>query len=469
MQKLNGFPIIPAQPDAPHLITPLPGPRSSALTKRDRRVTSPSYTRDYPLVVESAIGSVITDPDGNRFLDMTAGIAVTATGHCHPYVVDAIKRQSEKCLHMSGTDFYYESQIQLAERLSVLAPMKCKNRIFFTNSGAESVEAALKLARYHTGRQHVIAFIGAFHGRTYGAMSLGASKMIQSMGFKPLVPQISHVDYPDPYRPLGAERNVTDHTINEINLVFKHKVGPNEVAAIFVEAIQGEGGYIVPPDDFLPRLRELCSKHGIMMVCDEVQSGMGRTGRLWCVEHSNVEPDMVTSAKGIASGLPLGALIAPESIMDWKYGSHASTFGGNPVSCAASSATLDLLEAGLLENATSSGEVLLAGLNQIKSEHVCVGDARGRGLMTAIDFVKSRKSRDPDPDTRNRVVLACFQRGLLLLGCGESAIRFCPALTITEKQIKTALLILHDAIREVVSDTNQEILHEPSNDSKTLA
>ena len=460
MRMINGFPLIPNQPDAPVLKTPLPGPKAKSLTERDRQVTSPSYTRDYPLVVDHAIGSVVTDPDGNRFLDMTAGIAVTATGHCHPYVVDAIRRQTEKCLHMSGTDFYYESQIRLAERLAQLAPMRGKNRVFFTNSGAESNEAALKLARYHTGRQHVIAFIGAFHGRTYGAMSLGASKVIQSQGFKPLVPQISHVDYPNPYRPLGAEKNVTDHSINEINMIFKRKVAPDEVAAIFVEAIQGEGGYIVPPDDFLPRLRALCTEHGIMMVCDEVQTGMGRTGKMWCVQHSGVEPDMVTSAKGIASGLPLGALIAPEHIMNWTYGSHASTFGGNPVSCAASCATLDLLEAGLLENAALMGKHLMAQLIQFRDDIEQVGDARGKGLMAAIDFVKDLTTREAHPDLRNRVIQSCFKRGLLVMGCGESAIRFCPALTVSEKQIDTAMSILHDAILEAVAMKPQENLNE---------
>ncbi|MBN1561041.1 acetyl ornithine aminotransferase family protein [candidate division KSB1 bacterium] len=446
---IKDFPLIPMQPEAPRIRTRLPGPKVKALTARDRRVTSPSYTRDYPLVVDRAIGSVITDPDGNLFLDMTAGIAVVASGHSHPYVLDAIRRQSERCLHMSGTDFYYESQIELAERLVKSAPMKGKNRIFFTNSGAESIEAALKLSRYHTGRQHVIAFIGAFHGRTYGAMSLGASKVIQSQGFKPLVPQISHVDYPNPYRPVGHEKNVTDHTMREIETVFKHKVSPDEVAAIFVEAIQGEGGYIVPPDDFLPRLRELCTTHGIMLVCDEVQSGMGRTGKMWGIEHSGVEPDMITSAKGIASGLPLGALIARQKIMDWPYGSHASTFGGNPVSCAASLATLDLLEAGLMRNAETVGDFLIKHLQNLAKEFDVIGDVRGRGLMAAIEFVQDRSSRHTFAEFRNGVVQECFHRGLLVLGCGESAIRFCPALTVSERQIETAITIMHEAIKAV--------------------
>ncbi len=452
MKSVKDYALIPDQPDAPRIVTGLPGPGASGLIDRDNTVTSPSYTRDYPLVVEKAIGSTITDPDGNIFLDMTAGIAVTATGHCHPYVVEKILEQTGKCLHMSGTDFFYESQILLAERLTDLAPMTGKNRIFFTNSGAESIEAALKLARYHTKRQHIIGFIGAFHGRTYGAMSLGASKVVQSQGFKPLVPQISHVDYPNPYRPVGHEANVTDHSLHEIETVFTRKVGPDEVAAIFVEAIQGEGGYIVPPDDFLPRLRDLCTKHGIMLVCDEVQSGMGRTGTMWAVEHNGVEPDMITSAKGIASGLPLGALIAGEEIMDWPYGSHASTFGGNPVSCAASLATLDLLQAGLVDNARIVGDFLQKELHGLKREFNVVGDVRGRGLMAAIEFVWDRESRDIFPAFRNQVILECFKRGLLVLGCGESALRFCPALTVTEQQISTALSIIHDAIYTSVNN-----------------
>ena len=446
MKTLNDFPLVPEQPEAPVLVTDLPGPRVHEMTNRDRQVTSPSYTRDYPLVVDHAIGSVIFDPDGNRFLDMTAGIAVTAGGHCHPYIVDAIQRQSQRCLHMSGTDFYYESQILLAERLTALAPMSGVNRVFFTNSGAESIEAALKLARYHTGRQHVIGFIGAFHGRTYGAMSLGASKVIQSEGFKPLVPQISHVDYPNPYRPVGFEANVTDHSFHELNTVFKSKVSPKEVAAIFVEAIQGEGGYIVPPDDFLPRLRELCTKHGILLVCDEVQSGMGRTGKMWAINHVNVEPDMITCAKGIAGGLPLGALIAREHVMNWPYGSHASTFGGNPVCCAASLATLDLLQGGLIENAAKVGEILLAELRHLQDQFENIGDVRGRGLMVAFELIKDRISKEPDAALRNRVVQFCFKQGLLVLGCGESAVRLCPALTVSPQQIKTAVTILKRAL-----------------------
>ncbi|NLF08735.1 MAG: acetyl ornithine aminotransferase family protein [Pirellulaceae bacterium] len=447
------FTLIPEQPSAPALVCDVPGPKAQHLVARDKEVMSSSYTRDYPLVIDSAIGSVVTDPDGNRFLDMTAGIAVTATGHSHPYVVKAIQKQAARFLHMSGTDFYYDQEIELAERLAKLAPMKGRNRVFFTNSGAEAIEAAFKLARHQTGRQHVLAFWGAFHGRTFGAMSLSGSKAIHRKRFLPVVPQITHVTYPNPFRPIdicGSE-SVVDFTINEIErTVFRREVTPDQVAAIFVEAIQGEGGYIVPPPDFLPRLRDLCNRYGILMVCDEVQCGMGRTGKMWAVEHVGVEPDIVASAKGIASGMPLGAIVAREEIMDWPPGSHASTYGGNPVACAASLATLDLLEGGLIENARVVGDHLMVRLIELKEKLPAIGDVRGVGLMAAADFVTDRETRGHDAETRNRVVQECFRRGLLMLGCGESAIRFCPALTISEKQIDTAIDIFREAVKAAV-------------------
>ena len=446
--------LIPEQPDAPELVTEIPGPRALALIERDRRVTSPSYTRDYELVIDHAIGSVVTDPDGNRYLDMTAGIAVTAAGHCHPYVLEAIRKQVDRYLHMSGTDFYYDQQIVLAERLAELAPMSGSNRVFFTNSGAEAVEAAFKLARHHTGRQHVIAFWGAFHGRTFGAMSLCGSKVVHRRHFMPMVPQISHVSYPNPYRPAGpgGPEGVVDFTMHEIReTLFKREVAPEEVAAIFVEPIQGEGGYIVPPDDFLPRLRELCDRYGILLVCDEVQSGMGRTGKLWAVEHVGVEPDIVCTAKGVASGMPLGAMIAREGIMNWPPGSHASTFGGNPVSCAASLATLELLERGLMTNAADVGDYLIGKLRQLQQRFANIGDVRGRGLMVCADFVTDAETHEGDVDTRNRLLRECFRHGLLLLGCGESAIRFCPALTITRTQVDAALDVFQDRVAAVTN------------------
>ena len=443
------FVLIPEQPEAPALVGPIPGPKAAEWVARDQQVMSPSYTRDYPLVIDQAIGSVVTDADGNRFLDLTAGIAVTSTGHCHPHVVEAIQKQATRFLHMSGTDFYYDQEILLAERLARLAPMSGKNRVFFTNSGAEAIEAAFKLARHQTGRQHVIAFWGAFHGRTFGAMSLSGSKAIHRKRFMPMVPQITHVTYPNPFRPadLHADRSLTDFTIHEIeHTVFRREVGPDEVAAIFVEPIQGEGGYLIPPADFLPRLRELCSRHGILLVCDEVQCGMGRTGKMWAVEHVGVEPDIIALAKGIASGMPLGAILAREEIMNWPPGSHASTFGGNPVACAAALATLDLLEGGLMENAARVGAHLVERLRKVQDEFPAIGDVRGIGLMVAADFVVDRESRRGDGEMRNRVVMECFRRGVLALGCGESAVRFCPALTITEKQIDAAVGVFREAV-----------------------
>lgn len=442
------FPLIPEQPAAPHLVTPLPGPKAKALVDRDQVVTSPSYTRDYPLVMESGIGSVVVDPDGNRFLDMAAGIAVNATGHSHPYVVEAIIEQTRRFIHMSGTDFFYRPQIELAERLAKLAPMSGRNRVFFTNSGAEALEAAFKLSRYHTQRQNVIAFWGAFHGRTYGAMSLTGSKAIQQKRFGPMVPGVQHVTYPNPYRPAGnvGVDKIVDFTFDEIERIFKRKVDPSGVAAIFVEPIQGEGGYIVPPSDFFPRLRELCDQHGILLVCDEVQSGFGRTGRMWAVQHYGVEPDIITSAKGIASGMPLGAMIARESVMDWPYGAHASTFGGNPVACAASLATIDLLEAGLIDNAAKVGAHLQSKLREMQKSMPCIGDVRGKGLMVVAEFIKPDGGKTPDPELRNKTVMAAFNRGLLVLGCGESGIRFSPALTVSEAQIDTAVKLLGEAI-----------------------
>jgi 4-aminobutyrate aminotransferase len=445
----NDLVLIPEQPEAPAIKGPLPGPKAKALIERDERVTSPSYTRGYGLVADKAIGCVLTDPDGNRFLDLTAGIAVNATGHSHPHVVDAIAKQASRYLHMSGTDFYYDQQIRLAERLGDLAPMKGKNRILFTNSGAEAIEGALKLARYHTGRQHIIAFWGAFHGRTYGAMSLGGSKAVQRRRFRPMVPEVTHVSYPNTFRPAapGGANDVVDFTLGEINNALKRTVAPDEVAAVFVEPIQGEGGYIVPPDDFMPRLRELCTNHGILLVCDEVQSGMGRTGKMWASEHTGVEPDIVCSAKGIASGMPLGAVIARGEVMNWPPGSHASTFGGNPVSCAAALATIDLLEAGLLKHTAEVGGYLIDRLRPMKETYAAIGDVRGRGLMICADFVRDERTRVPDGRTRDVVITECFNRGVLVLPCGESGLRFCPPLTITTEQIDAALVVFEEALR----------------------
>src|SRR5579871_5833805 len=371
----------------PSIRTQLPGPRAQALLERDERYMSPSYTRVYPLVCARGSGAVIEDVDGNLFLDFTAGIAVTATGHCHPKVVAAIQDQASKLIHMSGTDFYYEPQIDLAQKLAELAPGMSPKRVFFTNSGAEALEAALKLARWHTGRSRVIAFFGAFHGRTYGAMSLSGSKLVHRRGFAPLVPDIHHVAYPRGCR--GCDNGQADCECVRLieETVLRRIAPPDEVAAIFVEPIQGEGGYYVPPAGFLPAPRALCDKPGFLLVADEVQTGMGRTGKLYAVEHWDVEPDIICLAKGIASGMPLGAIIAREEVMDWPSGSHASTFGGNPVSCRAALATLDLREGGYIANAAERGEQLKQGLQRLQKKFAQLGEVRGLGLMVAMDLI----------------------------------------------------------------------------------
>jgi 4-aminobutyrate aminotransferase len=431
----------------PHIHTDLPGPRAQAFLERDERFMSPSYTRVYPLVVERGSGAVIEDVDGNRFLDFTAGIAVTSTGHCHPAVTAAIQDQAAKLIHMSGTDFYYEPQIDLAQRLAESVPGKSAQRVFFTNSGAEALEAALKLARWHTGRTRAVAFLGAFHGRTYGAMSLSGSKLVHRRGFSPLVPDIHHVPYPRGCTVCSDAAGCA--CVRQIEeTLFKRTAPPDEVAAIFVEPIQGEGGYHVPPPGFLPALRGLCDRHGILLVADEVQTGMGRTGKLYAVEHWHVQPDIICLAKGIASGMPLGAILAREEVMDWPPGSHASTYGGNPVSCRAALVTLDLLQQRYMANAAQRGEQLKQGLLRLQRAHATIGDVRGLGLMVAADVIKDGDRQLPDPALRDDLVQAAFRRGLLLLGCGESAIRFCPPLCISAAQVETALTILNEVLAE---------------------
>ncbi|MBY0459661.1 MAG: acetyl ornithine aminotransferase family protein [Gemmataceae bacterium] len=425
----------------PDIRTPLPGPNGAEMLARDKLYVSPSYTPVYPLFVDSGSGAVIRDVDGNLFLDFTAGIAVTNTGHCHPEVVAAIQDQAAKLLHMSGTDFYYRPQIDLAEKLAKIAPGPTPKKVFFCNSGAEALEGALKLARWHTKRTRVVAFFGSFHGRTYGAMSLSASKLIHRRGFSPLVPDIHHVNFPKAC-PEGGTCAGKCRMIAEIeDTLFKRTCPPEEVAAVFVEPVQGEGGYHPLPPGCLPALRELCDRHGILLVADEVQSGMGRTGKMWAVEHYGVEPDIVCSAKGIASGMPLGAIIAKAHIMDWPPGSHASTFGGNPVSCCAALATLDLLDREYLANATARGHQLRDGLRALAARHQELSNVRGLGLMTAADL--------PSGAARERVIQGAFGRGLLLLGCGESAIRFCPPLCVTEAQVATCLAILDGVLGAV--------------------
>jgi 4-aminobutyrate aminotransferase len=437
----------------PDIRTDLPGPKASELLLRDAEYVSPSYTRSYPLVVERGSGAVIEDVDGNLFLDFTAGIAVTNTGHCHPEVVAAIKDQSEKLLHMSGTDFYYRPQIELAERLAKAAPGATPKKVFFANSGAETVEGALKLARWHTRRNRAVAFLGAFHGRTYGAMSLSGSKLAHRRGFSPLVPDVHHVPFPRSCPEGGCDAGCA--LVKEIeDTLFKRVCPPDEVAAIFAEPVQGEGGYYPMPPGCLPALRRLCDRHGILLVLDEVQSGMGRTGKLFAAEHYGVEPDIICLAKGIASGLPLGAIVAKADVMDWPSGSHASTFGGNPVACRAALATLDLLEREYIRNAAERGEQLRGGLRALADKHDCLANVRGLGLMTAVDVVHPGSPPAPNPGLREQAIHAAFRCGLLLLGCGESAIRFCPPLCVTAGQVETALRVL-DGVLAAVPPTAQ--------------
>jgi 4-aminobutyrate aminotransferase len=437
----------------PHIKTDLPGPKAKALIERDRAVVSPSYTRSYPFVMARGSGAVVEDVDGNVFLDCTAGIAVAATGHSHPDVVRAVTEQAQRFLHMSGTDFYYEPQVKLAEELAAIAPIEGGVRSFFGNSGAEAVEACIKLSRYATRRTNIIAFLGAFHGRTLGALSLTASRAIQRRGFGPMAPGVFHAPYPDCYRcPIGLKpESCAAECLNYLeNEIFLHLVSPDEIAAIFIEPIQGEGGYVIAPDQFLQRLRELTRTHGMLLVVDEVQSGMGRTGRMFAIEHAHVFPDAIAVAKGIASGLPLGVAIARAEAMEaWPPGAHASTFGGNPVACAAAIATLRLLQDTLMANAASVGLHLMAGLEALAGKHPLIGDVRGRGLMIGVELVRDRQTKERAGRERDAVVMAAFRRGLLLLGAGANSIRFSPPLVLTRDQAEIAVRIVDEALTEV--------------------
>ena len=426
-----------------------PGEFAKRWVERDDAVISPSYTRSYPLVVESASGCIITDVDRNRFLDFTSGIAVAATGHCHPKVVRAIRAQAGRLIHMSGTDFYYPQQILLGERLSELTGGNRK--VFLTNSGTESTEAAIKLARFTTKRPYLISFVGGFHGRTLGALSLSASKPIHRKGFGPLVPGVLHAPYPNPYRPPAgiAKEDCSDFVLSWIRDQIGRLIPLEEVAAIFVEPIQGEGGYIVSPPDFLIRLADLAREFGIVLVVDEIQSGIGRTGKMFAYEHAGVTPDVILIAKGIASGLPLGAMVARGSLMTWESGAHANTFGGNPIACEAAMVTLDLVENGLMQHAEKMGRMILSRLRQMQKEHRIIGDVRGLGLMIGIELVRDRSTKEPATEERNEVIKRCFERGLLLLGCGASTIRFVPPLIIKNAEAEEALAIFEGVLTEV--------------------
>jgi len=437
----------------PKLITSLPGPKAKAIIDRDDQVISPSYTRSYPLVAARGEGAIVEDPDGNRFLDFAAGIAVVATGHCHPKVVKAIQEQAAKLIHMSGTDFYYENMVQLAEKLAKLAAAtsagRGPQRVYFGNSGTEAIEAAIKLARYHTGRGQFVAFVGAFHGRTMGSLALTASKSVQKKGFFPVMPGVHHMPYAYCYR-CAYGKSPDSCAVECVKAIetelFRTTVPAQEVAAIFVEPVQGEGGYVVPPRKFFDELRSLADKHGILVVADEVQSGMGRTGKMFASEHFGLEPDIIALAKGIASGMPLGAMVARAELMSWKPGAHASTFGGNPVAVAASLATIELLEQELVENAGRVGAHLMDRLRDLPQRIPIVGDVRGLGLMIGIELVQDQKTKERAPELRDRVVQMCFERGLLVLGAGPNTIRLCPPLVINKDQADFAAQTIEECL-----------------------
>jgi len=435
--------------DLPKLIGPLPGPRARAIIERDARVVSPSYTRSYPLVAERGEGATVEDVDGNRFLDFSAGIAVVATGHCHPRVVEAIQKQAARLIHMSGTDFYYEEMVALAEKLAEIAPGDEPRRVSFGNSGAEAIEGSIKLARYATGRDQIIAFFGSFHGRTMGALSLTARKAVQRAGFGPLIPGVVHAPYPYCYRcPFGRQpESCAVECVKHIeDTVLKTIAPPEDTAAIVVEPVQGEGGYVVPPKKFFDALARVASQNGILLIFDEVQSGMGRTGKMWAAEHFGAVPDILAVAKGIASGMPLGATVARADLMTWPPGAHASTFGGNPVCCAAALATIALLEEELMENAARMGAHLMDRMRAWPARFPHVGDVRGLGLMMGIELVRDQQTREKAPELRDRVLLQAFERGLLLLGAGDNTIRLCPPLVVTRDQCDFAMETLEECL-----------------------
>jgi 4-aminobutyrate aminotransferase len=431
----------------------LPGPKGRAIVEADAKFVTPSYPRpSFKLVAESGSGVWVEDVDGNVFLDCNAGVAVCSTGHCHPEVVRAIQDQAAKLIHMCGTDYYYRQMPELAQKLDEIVPVRRPTRTHFANSGTEAVETALKLAMHATGREKFIAFFGSFHGRTLGSLSLTSSRAAQRMGFKRQVLDVVHVPYPNDYRnPFSAEDcgngGATQGALNWIeNRLFKSTTPPEEVAAIVVEAVQGEGGYLPAPEGFLQGLRRICDEHGIMLIVDEVQSGMGRTGKMFALEHYGVQADIVCIAKGIASGLPMGACVARADLMNWKPGAHASTFGGNPVAATAALKTIELLQRELIANSAEVGGYLKRGLEKLMAKHECIGDVRGFGMMIGVEFVKDKTTRTPDPEMRDRVEVASFERGLILLGCGPNTIRWSPPLILTKENVDVALEIFDEAI-----------------------
>ncbi len=439
--------------DLPLLNGPLPGPRATAIIERDRRAISSSYTRAYPLVADCAEGAIVQDVDGNRFLDFNAGIAVVATGHCHPKVVDAVQKQAARLIHMSGTDFYYEGIVILAEELAETAPGDVARRVSFGNSGAEAVEGSIKLARWSTRRDKIIAFFGSFHGRTLGALSLTARKAVQRAGFGPLIPGVVHSPYPNCYRcAFGKEKgSCAVECVKHIEDTIFNTISPaEETAAFVIEPVQGEGGYVVPPKKFFDELSRVANQNGILLICDEVQSGMGRTGKMWASEHFDLVPDILAVAKGIASGMPLGATVARADLMTWPPGSHASTFGGNPVCCSAALATIALLREGLVDNAARMGAHLMGRLRDWPARFPVVGEVRGMGLMIGVEFVRDQETKEKAPHLRDRIVELAFERGLLVLGAGENSLRLCPPLVVTRDQCEFAADTLEECVKQTM-------------------
>lgn len=435
--------------DYPRIVVTPPGPKGQAIVAKDAEFTSTSYIKEYPLVVSHGRGAMIEDVDGNRFIDFMAGIAVASTGYSEPSVVKAVQDAAGDFFSMCATDFYYEKLSRLAERLNQVSAGESKKRIFFTNSGTEAVEGAIKLVRNATGRKDMIAFKGAFHGRSYGAMSLTSSKSKQRGSFGPFLPGVHHVPFPNAYRLQTGGQEVGAFVIDQINDLFERHIAPTDVAAIFIEPFLGEGGYIIPPKSFMTALRALCDEHGILLVFDEIQSGAGRSGHMWAADYFDVEPDVLLTAKGIASGMPFGAIIAKESVMKWAQGSHGSTYGGNPVCCAAALATLDLLEGGLIDNARVMGARLKAGMEALAEKHPIIGDVRGEGLFIGVEFVEDRETKKPAKKFVADLEMAAFKRGLLLLPCGQSVIRLAPPLVVDEYDIDTGLAILAECLAEL--------------------
>ena len=435
----------------PHIKTELPGPKARAMIARDDQVISPSYPRDYPFVMSHGKGTEVWDVDGNRFLDFCAGIAVCATGHSHPKVVEAIREAAGKFVHISS-DFWHEEMVGLGERIAKVAPFGEPAMSFFCQSGTESVEGALKLARYVSGRPRFIGFLGSFHGRTMGSLSFTSSKYTQQKGFAPTMPGVTHVPYPNNYRPLFTGSDQGTAVLDYIRMLFDRSVPPSEVAAIFIEPIQGEGGYLVPPAGFLQGLRALCDEHGILLVFDEVQSGVGRTGKMFASEHFGVSPDIMTLAKGLGSGVPIGAVVAKRSIMkQWKRGAHGNTFGGNPIACAAANATMDLVTGGLAANAAKVGEHFMGRLREMARKYPCIGEVRGRGLMIGAELIEPGPDRAPAKKLIDEVINRAYHNGVLLLSCGVSTLRFMPPLSVTTAEVDEVIDLLHATFDEALA------------------